>query len=84
MEQPSPGTKPCSAGVQRGTALEGTGDSGGIPAPCRALLSPCPADAELVPSLEPLRTARHRMESRRRDMELLSNSMAAYAHIRGE
>ncbi|RLV96786.1 hypothetical protein DV515_00012408 [Chloebia gouldiae] len=24
------------------------------------------------------------MESRRRDMELLSNSMAAYAHIRGE
>ncbi|XP_039942115.1 protein eva-1 homolog B isoform X1 [Hirundo rustica] len=55
---------------------------GGIPAPYRALLSPCPTDAEHVPSLEPLRTARSRMESRRRDMELLSNSMAAYAHIR--
>ncbi|XP_039942116.1 protein eva-1 homolog B isoform X2 [Hirundo rustica] len=43
---------------------------------------PSHPDAEHVPSLEPLRTARSRMESRRRDMELLSNSMAAYAHIR--
>ncbi|XP_033375472.1 protein eva-1 homolog B isoform X2 [Parus major] len=47
-----------------------------------ALLCPCTVDAKHVPSLEPLRTARDRMESRRRDMELLSNSMAAYAHIR--
>ncbi|XP_032565717.1 protein eva-1 homolog B isoform X1 [Chiroxiphia lanceolata] len=43
---------------------------------------PSSPDAECVPSLEPLRTAGHGMESRRRDMELLSNSMAAYAHIR--
>uniref|UniRef100_A0A8C5X9A5 Eva-1 homolog B n=1 Tax=Malurus cyaneus samueli TaxID=2593467 RepID=A0A8C5X9A5_9PASS len=51
-----------------------------------AALPPPPSqpDAKHVPSLEPLRSARHRnrMESRRRDMELLSNSMAAYAHIR--
>ncbi|KAM6371066.1 protein eva-1 homolog B [Pluvialis apricaria] len=39
-------------------------------------------DAEHVPSPETLSAAGHRMESRRRDMELLSNSMAAYAHIR--
>ncbi|XP_069731490.1 protein eva-1 homolog B [Phaenicophaeus curvirostris] len=52
---------------------------------CR--LSPsCPAqepshpDAEHAPSPETLSVAA--MESRRRDMELLSNSMAAYAHIR--
>ncbi|XP_009906701.2 protein eva-1 homolog B [Dryobates pubescens] len=38
-------------------------------------------DAKPVPSPEPLSRG-HRMESRRRDMELLSNSMAAYAHIR--
>ncbi|XP_054079746.1 protein eva-1 homolog B [Rissa tridactyla] len=39
-------------------------------------------DAEHVPSLETLSVAGHKMESRKRDMELLSNSMAAYAHIR--
>ncbi|KAM3657652.1 protein eva-1 homolog B isoform 2-T2 [Ammospiza maritima maritima] len=43
---------------------------------------PSRPDAQHVPPLEPLRTAGPRMESRRRDMELLSNSMAAYAHIR--
>ncbi|XP_050182592.1 protein eva-1 homolog B [Myiozetetes cayanensis] len=43
---------------------------------------PSQPDAERVPSLELLRPARLRMESRQRDMELLSNSMAAYAHIR--
>ncbi|XP_076213335.1 protein eva-1 homolog B isoform X2 [Aptenodytes patagonicus] len=35
-----------------------------------------------VPSPETLSVTGCRMESRRRDMELLSNSMAAYAHIR--
>uniref|UniRef100_A0A8C3Y2S2 Eva-1 homolog B n=1 Tax=Catharus ustulatus TaxID=91951 RepID=A0A8C3Y2S2_CATUS len=51
-----------------------------------AALPPPPShpDAKHVLSLEPLRSARHRMEGRRRDMELISNSMAAYAHIRGE
>nr|XP_030146395.3 protein eva-1 homolog B [Taeniopygia guttata] len=60
--------------------------------PCSPSLAPAkvprlcrrrrPTHAQHVPSLEPLRPAGHRMESRRRDMELLSNSMAAYAHIR--
>ncbi|XP_075629984.1 protein eva-1 homolog B isoform X4 [Balearica regulorum gibbericeps] len=43
---------------------------------------PCPTDAEHVLSPETLSVTGRRMESRRRDMELLSNSMAAYAHIR--
>ncbi|XP_075578140.1 protein eva-1 homolog B isoform X2 [Pelecanus crispus] len=43
---------------------------------------PCPADAEHVLSPETLSVTGCRMESRRQDMELLSNSMAAYAHIR--
>ncbi|XP_075378214.1 protein eva-1 homolog B isoform X2 [Mycteria americana] len=39
-------------------------------------------DAEHVPSPETLSVTGCRMESRKRDMELLSNTMAAYAHIR--
>uniref|UniRef100_A0A803VYT9 EVA1 domain-containing protein n=2 Tax=Ficedula albicollis TaxID=59894 RepID=A0A803VYT9_FICAL len=76
------GSSARSPWAHPGTALKGTEDLRGIPAPYRALLSSCPTDVEHVSSLEPLRTARHGMEGRRRDMELLSNSMAAYAHIR--
>ncbi|XP_072211694.1 protein eva-1 homolog B isoform X2 [Excalfactoria chinensis] len=39
---------------------------------------PCPADAPRVLTPEALKA----MESRKQNMELLSNSMAAYAHIR--
>ncbi|XP_054658717.1 protein eva-1 homolog B isoform X1 [Grus americana] len=58
----------------------GDGDSGGLQP--HVAQPPCPADAKHVLSPETLSVTRRRMESRRRDMELLSNSMAAYAHIR--
>ncbi|GAB0199485.1 serine/threonine-protein kinase 40 [Grus japonensis] len=51
-------------------------------APATARLPACPPDAKHVLSPETLSVTGRRMESRRRDMELLSNSMAAYAHIR--
>ncbi|XP_075629983.1 protein eva-1 homolog B isoform X3 [Balearica regulorum gibbericeps] len=49
---------------------------------CHRSPSRLPPDAEHVLSPETLSVTGRRMESRRRDMELLSNSMAAYAHIR--
>ncbi|XP_075294239.1 protein eva-1 homolog B isoform X1 [Opisthocomus hoazin] len=55
----------------------------GGPAPQHHLAQPpCPPDAEHAPSPETRSVTGRGMESRRRDMELLSNSMAAFAHIR--
>ncbi|KAM3657651.1 protein eva-1 homolog B isoform 1-T1 [Ammospiza maritima maritima] len=82
---PAQARSPAQLELIKGTPRHGLGRDGALRGgsqPCRAVLSPCPADAQHVPPLEPLRTAGPRMESRRRDMELLSNSMAAYAHIR--
>lgn len=85
-EQPRLGMSPCSGsgnGCMQEWGQEAPGGWVGSSPPAAPCSSPpCPTDAEHAPSPEAL--SGRRMESRRLDMELLSNSMAAYAHIRGE
>ncbi|XP_052554752.1 protein eva-1 homolog B isoform X2 [Tympanuchus pallidicinctus] len=75
LEEPHP-AQPCRKG--RG-GWEWDRVLSAQPGRHRAPLTPCPPDAPHALSPGALSAA---MESRKQDMELLSNSMAAYAHIR--